>query len=71
MRKFYEDPDGGRDYAPRLKVYPGCVVGCGYEFASGVLFFTFNGERLPEAFRGLYVPRVAQDVYGNVWCNAG
>jgi hypothetical protein len=63
MRKFFEDPDGGRDYALGRTAHPGCVVGCGYELAGGALFFTYNGARLPDAFPGLYLPRGAQDVY--------
>ncbi|KAI0035177.1 hypothetical protein K488DRAFT_76756 [Vararia minispora EC-137] len=66
MRKFFEDADGGRDYAPHLSVHPGCTVGCGYDFSTGVIFFTFNGERLPDAFRGLYLPRSACDVYAAI-----
>ncbi|TFY78143.1 hypothetical protein EWM64_g5869 [Hericium alpestre] len=61
-RKFFEDPEGGRDYAcPEVRA--GDIVGCGYEFASGELFFTYNGARLPPAFRGIYMPRHTQDVY--------
>ncbi|KAI0632267.1 hypothetical protein C8Q77DRAFT_1060520 [Trametes polyzona] len=64
LRKFFEDPDGGRDYTPALtRVAPGDTVGLGYAFALGTLFFTHNGVRLPDAFTGVYLPRAAHDVY--------
>ncbi|KAI0260226.1 hypothetical protein BC834DRAFT_901758 [Gloeopeniophorella convolvens] len=67
LRKFFEDPDGGRDYAAGLAgISPGDTVGCGYEFANGALFFTHNGRRLPNAFTGIYMPRVAHDVYAAI-----
>ncbi|KAI0769117.1 hypothetical protein BD413DRAFT_695116 [Trametes elegans] len=63
-RKFFEDPDGGRDYTPALsRVAPGDTVGLGYAHALGTVFFTHNGARLPDAFTGVYLPRGAQDVY--------
>ncbi|KAI0056576.1 hypothetical protein BV25DRAFT_1832122 [Artomyces pyxidatus] len=65
-RKFFEDPDGGRDYASMDAVAAGDVVGCGYEFARGALFFTHNGRRLEDAFTGIYLPRVAHDVYAAI-----
>lgn len=62
--KFFEDPNGGRPYDGRLShISPGDTVGCGYEFASGTLFYTLNGERLDAAFRGVYLPRAQYDVY--------
>ncbi|CAA7261963.1 unnamed protein product [Cyclocybe aegerita] len=70
FRKFFEDPDGGRDYLPPTssltRIRPGDIIGCGYEFASGALFFTYNGARLPNAFTGIYLPRHAQDVFAAV-----
>jgi hypothetical protein len=82
LRKFFEDPDGGRDYTidatpgaglgagggTRLsRISPGDVVGCGYEFGTGgALFFTHNGRRLPDAFVGIYMPRVDHDVYAAI-----
>lgn len=69
MRKFFEDPDGGRDYLPEsqaLTVRNGDIIGCGYELSTGTLFFTFNGMRLPPAFNGVYLPRGAHDVYAAV-----
>ncbi|KAF8635172.1 hypothetical protein AX15_000507 [Amanita polypyramis BW_CC] len=66
MRKFFEDPDGGRDYVTARVVRSGDVVGCGYEFRRGVVFFTYNGERLPDAFTGVYLPRGKYDVYGAI-----
>jgi hypothetical protein len=71
LRKFFEDSDGGRDYhtstsAALSRVSPGDVVGCGYEFGTGALFFTYNGRRLPDAFVGIYMPRVKHDVYAAI-----
>lgn len=67
MSKFFEDPNGGRPYDSRLeKIRPGDVVGCGYEFSTSSLFYTYNGERLDTAFRGIYVPRDAYDVYAAI-----
>ncbi|KAI8978739.1 hypothetical protein BD414DRAFT_494239 [Trametes punicea] len=67
FRKFFEDPDGGRDYTPRLtRLSPGDTVGFGYAFALGTVFFTHNGARLPDAFTGAYLPRAAYDVYAAV-----
>ncbi|KAL1737961.1 hypothetical protein HDZ31DRAFT_51654, partial [Schizophyllum fasciatum] len=42
------------------------VVGCGYEFASGRLFFTYNGIPLPTAFSGIYMPKHLYDVFAAV-----
>ena len=63
--KFFEDPNGGRPYDKQLaeEFSVGDTIGCGYEFASGSLFYTLNGTRLETAFRGLYLPRDKQDVY--------
>jgi hypothetical protein len=68
LRKFFEDSDGGRDYTPMVlsRVSPGDVIGCGYEFGTGALFFTHNGRRLPDAFVGIYMPRVNHDVYAAI-----
>jgi Ran-binding protein 9/10 len=67
MRKFFEDPHGGRDYTPELsRISPGDIIGCGYHFADGALFFTHNGHRLPNAFTGIYLPRVHYDVYAAI-----
>ncbi|KAF5326603.1 hypothetical protein D9611_000882 [Ephemerocybe angulata] len=68
LRKFFEDPDGGRDYAEGLisSISPGDTIGCGYEFASGNLFYTYNGVRLPNAFSGLYIPRNQHDVFAAI-----
>ncbi|XP_006455777.1 hypothetical protein AGABI2DRAFT_76541 [Agaricus bisporus var. bisporus H97] len=67
LRKFFEDPDGGRDYTPDLtRINPGDTIGCGYEFASGSLFYTYNGYRLPVAFTGLYLPRQTHDVFAAI-----
>ena len=67
MRKFFEDPHGGRDYSPELsRISSGDIIGCGYQFDTGTLFFTHNGHRLPNAFTGIYLPRVDHDVYAAI-----
>ncbi|KAL0946015.1 hypothetical protein HGRIS_012292 [Hohenbuehelia grisea] len=67
LRKFFEDPDGGRDYTDDLsRVRNGDTIGCGYEFATGALFYTFNGMRLPNAFTGIYLPRHLHDVFAAI-----
>lgn len=67
MRKFFEDPNGGRDYTPILqRISPGDIVGCGYDFAASSIFYTYNGLRLPDAFGGVYVPRIQYDVYAAI-----
>lgn len=67
MRKFFEDPDGGRDYTSELaRINPGDTIGCGYEFATGALFYTHNGRRLPVAFSGIYLPRHKYDVFAAI-----
>ncbi|KAF6750886.1 endosome protein [Ephemerocybe angulata] len=45
---------------------PGDTIGCGYEFASGNSFYTYNGVRLPNAFSGLYIPRNQHDVFAAI-----
>ncbi|PPQ90262.1 hypothetical protein CVT25_013087 [Psilocybe cyanescens] len=65
--KFFEDADGGRDYTNDMKqIRSGDIVGCGYEFQTGSLFFTYNGVQLPPAFTGIYLPRHAQDVFAAI-----
>ncbi|KAI0667682.1 hypothetical protein C8Q78DRAFT_1071753 [Trametes maxima] len=67
FRKFFEDPDGGRDYAPLLtRIQPGDTIGFGYTFGLGTVFFTHNGQRLPDAFTGVYLPRARHDVYAAI-----
>ena len=73
MHKFFEDPNGGRPYTPLLSspsepisVRSGDTIGLGYEFHTGSIFFTYNGERLPDAFRGVYLPRSIHDVYAAI-----
>ncbi|KAF4577299.1 hypothetical protein EYR40_009342 [Pleurotus pulmonarius] len=67
LRKFFEDPDGGRDYTEALtQVSSGDTVGCGFEFTSGALFFTYNGQRLADAFTGIYLPRHNHDVFAAI-----
>lgn len=69
LRKFCEDPDGGRDYAlpPGIKhISPNDIIGCGYVFSSGAIFFTHNGRRLPDAFTGMFLPRAQYDVFAAI-----
>ncbi|KAK7437360.1 hypothetical protein VKT23_018605 [Stygiomarasmius scandens] len=67
LRKFFEDPDGGRDYkVPFDRVRNGDIIGCGYIFASGTLFYTWNGLRLPDAFSGIHLPRHSTDVFAAI-----
>ncbi|KAI0926995.1 hypothetical protein AcW1_007638 [Taiwanofungus camphoratus] len=67
FRKFFEDPEGGRDYTDLLtSISSGDTIGCGYHFATAALFFTHNGVRLPNAFRGIYLPRERYDVFAAV-----
>ncbi|KAL4081153.1 hypothetical protein J3A83DRAFT_4205234 [Scleroderma citrinum] len=64
FRKFFEDSLGGRDYTNQLtRVNGGDVVGCGYEFNTGTMFFTHQGRRLPDAFTGIFLPHRKYDVY--------
>ncbi|KAF9451325.1 hypothetical protein P691DRAFT_808076 [Macrolepiota fuliginosa MF-IS2] len=67
FRKFFEDPKGGRDCTSDLtRISPGDTIGCGYEFATGILFYTYNGYRLPPAFTGIYLPRQNYDVFAAI-----
>ncbi|KJA17175.1 hypothetical protein HYPSUDRAFT_46700 [Hypholoma sublateritium FD-334 SS-4] len=67
FRKFFEDPDGGRDYTDAINhIDSGDTIGCGYEFQTGTIFYTYNGVRLAPAFTGIYMPRQNQDVYAAV-----
>ncbi|EGN93962.1 hypothetical protein SERLA73DRAFT_189097 [Serpula lacrymans var. lacrymans S7.3] len=67
LRKFFEDPDGGRDYTDALsRIVSGDTIGCGYEFSTSSIFFTYNGYRLPPAFTGVYLPRHRHDVYAAI-----
>jgi len=66
FRKFFEDPDGGRDYDVARSIESGDIVGCGYEFSTGSIFFTYNGQRLADAFTGIYMPRQWHDVFAAI-----
>jgi len=67
LRKFFEDANGGRDYTDTLtRINPSDTIGCGYEFRNGLLFYTYNGMRLPPAFSGLYLPRQSHDVFAAI-----
>ena len=67
-RKFFEDPDGGRDYLNLNlnPIHPGVTIGCGYDFATASIFYTYDGYTLPTAFTGVYLPRNSQDVFAAV-----
>ncbi|KAE9385055.1 hypothetical protein BT96DRAFT_968490 [Gymnopus androsaceus JB14] len=81
LRKFFEDPDGGRDYTHNGQPLPlpynpqnrreqyipsGSTIGCGYTFKTGSIFYTFNGIRLPNAFDGAHLPRHERDVFAAI-----
>lgn len=69
LRKFCEDPDGGRDYAlspTTTRISPHDIIGCGYVFHTGAIFFTYNGRRLPDAFIGTFLPRERYDVFAAI-----
>lgn len=69
MQKFFEDPLGGRPYSSSLTSSTfgaGDTIGCGYVFATGTVFFTHNGVRLEDAFRGVFLPRTKQDVFAAI-----
>ncbi|KAF9267855.1 hypothetical protein L218DRAFT_650537 [Marasmius fiardii PR-910] len=74
LRKFFEDSDGGRDYSdththrplPFTRINPRDTIGCGYEFSTASLFYTWNGVRLDNAFSGIYLPRNEYDVFAAV-----
>ncbi|GJJ15878.1 hypothetical protein Clacol_010156 [Clathrus columnatus] len=75
MRKFFEDPNGGRDYTGTEgyldNLQPDDTFGFAYEFNTGNIFFTRNGVKLPIAFYGKYLPTstsdgVRNDVYAAV-----
>jgi Ran-binding protein 9/10 len=54
------------DFAFPYPVQAGDTVGCGYDFRATSIFFTHNGQRLPSAFAGVYLPRVQFDVYAAI-----
>ena len=64
--KFFEDPDGGRPYAGEFPIQPGDVIGMGYRFATGEIFWTHNGRSLGTAFTGVFMPREQYDVYAAI-----
>lgn len=67
FRKFFEDADGGRDYTDAItRIDTGDTIGCGYEFQTGSIFYTYNGLHLRTAFSGIYLPRRHQDVYAAI-----
>ena len=51
MRKFFEDPNGGRDYTPELtEVSEDDIIGCGYDFTRCSIFYTYNGYTITLGF---------------------
>ncbi|OCB89094.1 hypothetical protein A7U60_g3778 [Sanghuangporus baumii] len=70
MQKFFEDPNGGRPYSSFLSSLPSLssndTIGFGYIFSTGTIFYTYNGERLEDAFLGVYLPRTQYDVYAAI-----
>ena len=69
MQKFFEDPCGGRPYSASFTPSSfklGDTIGCGYIFSTGTVFFTHNGVRLEDAFRGVFIPRTAHDVHAAI-----
>ncbi|OAX35994.1 hypothetical protein K503DRAFT_802381 [Rhizopogon vinicolor AM-OR11-026] len=70
FHKFFEDSEGGRPCfpgSPPLTSVVGHTIGCGYSFQTGTMFFTIDGQRLPDAFTGIYLQdRREIDVYAAV-----
>ncbi|KAI8048100.1 concanavalin A-like lectin/glucanase domain-containing protein [Syncephalis plumigaleata] len=53
-RKFLSDPMGGMDYAAGYA--EGDIIGCGYDPASGSVYYTRNGRHLGVAFSNIRAP---------------
>ncbi|KAI9598445.1 concanavalin A-like lectin/glucanase domain-containing protein [Syncephalis fuscata] len=53
-RKFYSDAGGGMDYAAGYR--EGDVIGCGYDPATGGVYYTRNGMHLGVAFSNVRAP---------------
>lgn len=71
FHKFFEDPEGGRPCfplnSPPITSVIGHTIGCGYYFSTGTMFFTIDGQRLPDAFTGIYLQNHSGiDVYAAV-----
>ncbi|KAI7863503.1 concanavalin A-like lectin/glucanase domain-containing protein, partial [Spinellus fusiger] len=49
--KFCDDATGGQAYGPHWG--QGDTVGCGFEPEQGNVFYTLNGHRIDDAYRGL------------------
>jgi hypothetical protein len=72
-RKFLSDPTGGCDYARPYD--EGDTIGCGYEPATGIVFYTCNGIFLGIAFSRVYAkalyPTIGADGPCQLECNFG
>ena len=78
MQTFYEDDQGGQAYDKRLPIplltekrkslhhLLLLVIGCGHEFSSKSLFYTYDGIRIGAAVCGVYVPWEQHDVYAAI-----
>ncbi|PCH39827.1 hypothetical protein WOLCODRAFT_161898 [Wolfiporia cocos MD-104 SS10] len=67
---FCQDPGFGQEYTSRLSsIESGHTIGCGYRFDNGSVFFTYDGEKLPDVDFDLYRPldgREPRDVYAAI-----
>jgi len=55
--RIFCGPNGGSNYEPLFSngsEREGCTFGCGFDFKDRGIFFTYEGTRLPDAFRGIY-----------------
>lgn len=47
-------------------ISPGDIIGFGYEFESGSVFFTYNGTKHPAVFPQVYDPQEKYDMYAAI-----
>jgi len=55
--RIFDRPYGGSDYQPFSSDRPkidGSTIGCGFDLNERSIFFTYEGRRLPDAYRGIY-----------------